>query len=126
LIITHADVEKPSDDFIEGKLAAYKKYGQVEIPRENVIVYSNNPEQLKELIPKISHGNMQFLEPEQLIKAADEVFKELPGDFAKQPKDQGAQNMEMFKMMMEIMKVMMRWMFTSIASFYQKYFLLSI
>jgi ethanolamine utilization protein EutA (predicted chaperonin) len=27
LIITHADVEKPSDDFIAGKLAAYKQYG---------------------------------------------------------------------------------------------------
>ena len=104
LIITHADVETPTDDFIAGKLAAYKQYGQVEIPRENVIVYSNNPEQLKELIPKISHGNMQFLEPEQLMKAADQVFKELPGDFAKQDKEQGTQNLEMFKMMMEMMK----------------------
>ena len=46
---------------------------------------------------------MQFLEPEQLIKAADEIIAELPGDFAKQPKD-GAQNMEMFIMMMEMMK----------------------
>ena len=103
LIITHADVKKPSDDFIAEKLAAFKKIGQVDIPRDNVIVYANNPEQLKELLPKISRGNMQFLEPEQLIKAADEIIAELPGDFAKQPKD-GAQNMEMFIMMMEMMK----------------------
>jgi hypothetical protein len=47
---------------------------------------------------------MQFLEPEQLIKAADEIIAELPGDFAKQPKDEGSENMAMFKMMMEIMK----------------------
>ena len=47
---------------------------------------------------------MQFLEPEQLIKAADEIIAELPGDFAKQPKGEGAHNMEMFKMMMEMMK----------------------
>ena len=104
LIITHADVKKPSDDFIAEKLAAFKKIGQVDIPRDNVIVYANNPEQLKEILPKISPGNMQFLEPEQLVKAADEIIAELPGDFAKQPKDEGAHNMEMFKMMMEIMK----------------------
>ena len=104
LIITHADVDTPSEEFIAGKLEAFKKYGQVEIPRENVIVYGNNPEQLKELIPKISHGNMQFLEPEQLMKAGYQVFKELPGEFVKQDKEQGSQNLEMYKMMMEMMK----------------------
>lgn len=104
LIITHADVEKPSDDFIAEKLAAFNKIGQIDIPKDNVVVYANNPEQLKELIPKISRGNMQFLEPEQLVKAADEIIAELPGDFKKQPKDEGSSNMEMFKMMMEIMK----------------------
>ena len=104
LIITHADVKIPSDDFIAAKLAAFKNIGQVDIPRDNVIIYANNPEQLKELLPKISRGNMQFLEPEQLVKAADEIIAELPGDFAKQPKSEGANNMEMFKMMMEMMK----------------------
>jgi hypothetical protein len=47
---------------------------------------------------------MQFLEPEQLIKAANKLVRELPGDFAKQDKEQGSQNMEMWKMMMQIMK----------------------
>ena len=75
--MTHADGKDqyPSDDFITAKLAAYKKYGDVDIPRENVIVFGNNPEHLKELIPKISHGNMQFLEPEKLMKAANKVLK---------------------------------------------------
>ena len=71
LIITHADIEKPSDDFIAEKIAAFKNIGQIDIPRDNVICYANNTEQLKELIPKISHGNFQFLESEQLISAAD-------------------------------------------------------
>lgn len=104
LIITHADIDYPSDDFITRKLKAFKQYGQVEIPKENVIIYSNNPDQLKELVRKIYHGNMQFLEAEQLFNSADQVFKELPGDFVRQENDQGTQNLEIFKMMMEMMK----------------------
>jgi hypothetical protein len=47
---------------------------------------------------------MHFLEPEKLMKATNEIFEELPGDFAKQDKAQGTNNQEMFVMMMEMMK----------------------
>jgi hypothetical protein len=67
LIITHADIDYPRDDFITRKLIAFKQNGQVEIPKENVIIYSNKPEQLKELVRRIYDGSMQFLEAEQLF-----------------------------------------------------------
>ena len=83
MVITHCDVEKPTDEFITDKLAAFNNYGGVDIPAENVILFNNTPESLNLLVEKVENGNMQFLEPDQLLKKADEVFKELPGDFAK-------------------------------------------
>ena len=47
---------------------------------------------------------MRFHEPAELVRRADEVMHELPGDFAKQDKEQGTNNAEMFAMMVDLMK----------------------
>jgi hypothetical protein len=41
MIITHADIDKPDESFIKGKIASFKNIGGIEIPRENVILFNN-------------------------------------------------------------------------------------
>ena len=104
LVYTHCDMQKPTDKEIVDKIAAYKQYGKIDISRENVVFFNNTAESLEGMVQAIKPGNMHFLEPEQLIKATEEILKELPGDFAKQDKAQGTNNQEMFVMLMEMMK----------------------
>jgi hypothetical protein len=40
----------PDEEFIEGKLSCYVEYGQIEIPRENVILFNNTKESLASLV----------------------------------------------------------------------------
>ena len=47
---------------------------------------------------------MNFYEPEVLVEKATEMFKELPGDFKRQDREQGTHNSEMFKFMIEMIK----------------------
>ena len=46
MIITHCDKEMPNDEFINGKISAFKKYGQVDVDRDNVILFDNTKESL--------------------------------------------------------------------------------
>ena len=41
LIITHCDKQYPSDDLVMGKVASFKKYGDLDIPIDNVIKFDN-------------------------------------------------------------------------------------
>ena len=106
MVITHVDQNPPDEDFIQGKIASFIKYGNIEISRDHVILFDNTKESLAPLVEKINRGTkkMRFLEPEELVRKADEIFRELPGDFSKQDKEQGTNNSQMFAMMMEMMK----------------------
>ena len=50
MILTHCDKLPPSDELISGKLASFKKYGPLDIPREKVINFDNTPESLCQFI----------------------------------------------------------------------------
>ena len=61
LIITHCDKSMPNEDFIMGKLKSLEKWGDLTIPRENVILYKNSKESAQYLIERVRGGsNMRF------------------------------------------------------------------
>ena len=43
MVLTHVDLEMPKEEFIVGKINSFKKYGGIEIPRENVIFFNMLP-----------------------------------------------------------------------------------
>ena len=93
VVITHCDKEKPSEQFISGKLNSFAKYGSLVIPPNNVIKFNNTTESLREFISKLKTSNMHF--HENLKEKADEIGKELPGDFKRQDDAEGTQNQQM-------------------------------
>jgi hypothetical protein len=62
IVVTHCDKEKPSEEFITGKLNSFKEYGPLAIPPENVIKFDNTTESLSEFISKLKPSNMHFHE----------------------------------------------------------------
>ena len=102
LIITHCDLQYPSDDLVLGKVASFKKYGGLEIPIENVIKFDNTQKSLEPLIHKITPSDMHFAE--DLDVRAEAILQELPGDFKKLDDAEGTKRAEEFKMMLDVMK----------------------
>ncbi|CDW72080.1 UNKNOWN [Stylonychia lemnae] len=102
LIITHCDIESPTDDFIQEKLEMFKQYGPLEIPLENVVKFNNTAESLLPMLEKMENGNMQFVP--DLEKKVIEISQEIEGDFKKQDKTLGTKNSEEFMMMIELLK----------------------
>ena len=100
MILTHCDIQDPSEELIKGKLASFAKYGPLAIQRENVIKFDNTTESLKQFISKLKPSSMHF--HENLVEKATEIMKELPGDFKRQDAAEGTHNLEMFKMMVEM------------------------
>lgn len=47
---------------------------------------------------------MNFYEPEILVQKAEEMLKELPGDFKRQDAEEKTNNAQMFQFMIEMMK----------------------
>jgi hypothetical protein len=41
MVLTHVDLDRPSEEFICGKIASFKNTGGIQIPRENVILFDN-------------------------------------------------------------------------------------
>jgi hypothetical protein len=61
LIITHCDKSMPNDAFIMGKLKSFEKWGDLLIPRDNVILYNNTIASAQPLIDKLREGSaMRF------------------------------------------------------------------
>ena len=53
MVLTHVDLEMPKEEFIIGKINSFKKYGGIEIPRENVIFFNNTAASLQPLLDKL-------------------------------------------------------------------------
>ena len=62
IVVTHCDKEKPSEQFITGKLDSFKEFGALAIPPENVIKFDNTTESLSEFVSKLKPSNMHFHE----------------------------------------------------------------
>ena len=64
MILTHCDIEKPSEKLVSGKLSSFKKYGDLEIKPENVINFDNSTKSLEKFISKLqaSDPDMHFHE----------------------------------------------------------------
>ncbi len=45
-IVTHCDLEVPSEEVLKGKMDSFKKWGGFEVPRENVILFKGTQESL--------------------------------------------------------------------------------
>jgi hypothetical protein len=62
MILTHCDIDKPSETLIQGKLESFKKYGPLEIKPENVINFDNSTKSLEKFISKLkkSDPDMHF------------------------------------------------------------------
>ena len=71
LIITHCDKEEATDEFITNKLAAFKKYGPLEIPPENVVRFNKTAESLRTMVERMDNSSMRFVP--DLEKKAIEV-----------------------------------------------------
>ncbi len=46
LVFTHCDQSMPDEDLIQGKINSFKKWGNINITREHVILSDNTPESL--------------------------------------------------------------------------------
>jgi len=79
MVLTHCDLEMPEEESILGKINSFKKYGQIDIPLENVIKFKNTKESLIPFIRKIKPAQMHFCE--NLEEKGEEILKELPNDF---------------------------------------------
>jgi len=49
-LITHCDLYQPTEEDITMKLDSFKRFAQVDCPRDHVIKFNNKPESLKELV----------------------------------------------------------------------------
>lgn len=87
MILTHCDINKPSETLISGKLSSFKKYGPLEIKLENVINFDNSTKSLEKFISKLQTSDMHF--HEKLEEKAVQIMKELPGDFKRQDAAEG-------------------------------------
>lgn len=85
LVIIHADLMPMEENHILEKLESFKKYGNIDISRENVILFNKTPKSLYPLMKKITgfedRGEMKFYEAKELVDRANKVLNELPGDF---------------------------------------------
>ena len=93
MILTHCDIDKPSEKLISGKLNSFKKYGPLEIKPDNVIKFDNSTESLEDFVfkkLKKSDPDMHF--HENLEEKASQIMSELPGDFNRQDASEGTNN----------------------------------
>ena len=82
LVLTHCDIEMPTQDFIGRKLDSIKEYSGLGILKSNVILFSNTKESLEPLIAKLAPGSdMHYVE--DLEQMATEIYDDLPSDFAR-------------------------------------------
>jgi GTP-binding protein EngB required for normal cell division len=102
LVITHCDQLNPSDSFIADKLAAFKKYGPLDIPAENVVLFDKTPQSLLPFLERLPKGNMKFVQ--DIDRKASELLGELEGDFARQDRQNGTNNSAEFAAMIELLK----------------------
>lgn len=49
VIITHCDVQIPSEQNLDERIKMYETYGGLKIPRENVLKFGNKAQQLSPL-----------------------------------------------------------------------------
>ena len=104
MILTHCDLVKPSEEFIQGKLDSFKEYGPLEIQPDNVIQFDNTTKSLEPFISKLKPSDMHF--HEKLVEKAVEIMDVIPEDLKRQDDAEGTQNHEQFKMFAEMQKVM--------------------
>jgi hypothetical protein len=79
ICFTHCDMmnnegEEVIDEvFIKSKLASFKKYGKIDIPFENVVLFDKTIESLEEFVGEIERGNVKIAEDiEDLVENFEE------------------------------------------------------
>lgn len=61
ICFTHCDESHIDDKFIKEKLASFKKFGKLEIPEDNVILFSKNVDSLKEFVANMVKGEINIV-----------------------------------------------------------------
>jgi hypothetical protein len=92
----------PKSTLITGKLASFKKYGKIEIPEENVILFANSKESLESFVARFVTGDMKITN--DIDKALKQVASELPvvmKNADKEDKGTRLQELETWKMLLE-------------------------
>jgi len=78
ICFTHCDESDIDEEFIRAKLASLKKYGKLEIPEENVILFDKNVKSLKEFVANMVEGEINITNDlEEALDAFDEEMPEL-------------------------------------------------
>ena len=66
------------ETFIKSKLASFKKYGKIDIPFENVVLFDKSIDSLKEFVGEIERGKVKIAEDiEDLIEDFEEDLPEM-------------------------------------------------
>ena len=62
ICFTHCDESCPTKEFIDEKLASYKKYGKLEIPEENIILFDRTQESLQDFVASMVPGEIKIVD----------------------------------------------------------------
>jgi hypothetical protein len=85
-----------------GKLNSFKNFGALTIPPENVIKFNNSKESLEQFVSKLKKSDRHF--HQNLEEKANEILKELPGDFKRQDAAEGTENLKILQFLLEMQK----------------------
>ena len=102
LCLTHCDNNPPDEKFIKSKIESYKKYGQIDILEENVILFDNTKESLEEFVDNIVPGDMHIVE--DIDEALEEYENEMPVIAKQVDTDQQANLAYMWELLMEMQR----------------------
>lgn len=73
IVFTHCDKKLPDINFQQKKLASLKKFGNLEIPQANIILFDNTAESLEGFVETMIHGKITVVEDiEEAVQQLDE------------------------------------------------------
>ena len=76
LCFTHCDKHTIDDEFIKEKVNSLKKFGKIEIPEENVILFRKNMKSLESFVANMVRGNIKLVQ--NLDEALEQFDNDLP------------------------------------------------
>ena len=60
ICFTHCDEKKVDQKFIKEKIASLKRYGDLEIPEDNIILFDKTQKSLEEFVANMVPGNIRI------------------------------------------------------------------